>query len=128
TVLPEPRKIMTTSSKRDVYENNGLRFVYASKSDTYRRIARDFDIRPNQLAKYNEKTKKQSLKVGEMVYLEKKKTKGVVTHYFVQPGESLLDVAQKTGMTTKALCSKNRITPTSRLQPGTMLWLVKKKP
>ncbi|MCL2040419.1 MAG: glucosaminidase domain-containing protein [Bacteroidales bacterium] len=128
TALPEPRKIMTTSSKREVYENNGLKFVYASKNDTYRRIARDFDIRPNQLAKYNEKTKKQSLKVGEMVYLEKKKKKGVVTHYFVQPGESLLDVAQKTGMTTKALCSKNRITPASRLQPGTMLWLVKKKP
>jgi len=127
TTLPEPRKIQT-SAGRTVYENNGVKLVYAGKNDNYRRIAKDFNISASKLAKFNEKPKKQSLKVGEMVYLEKKKNKGVVTHYFVQQGETVLDIAQKTGMTTKALCSKNRIIATTTLRQGDMLWLVKKKP
>jgi len=126
--LPEPRKVKTTSCRRDVYENNGVKFVYAHENDTYYRIAQDFDIYSYQLYKYNEKPKSQSVKAGEIVYLEKKKKKGVVTHYFVQQGETILDIAQKTGMTTKALCSKNRIKTTTSLQAGSMLWLVKKKP
>jgi len=128
TTLPEPRKVKTAPCGRAVYENNGIQFVYAGKNDTYRRIAQDFDISASKLAKFNEKRKKQSLKTGEMVYIEKKKKKGVVTHYFVQPGETIWDIAQKTGMTTKALCSKNRISSSSPLQPGSMLWLAKKKP
>ena len=128
TTLPEPRKIKTAPCGRAVYENNGILFVYAGKNDTYRRIAQDFDVSASKLAKFNEKRKKQSLKTGEIVYLEKKKKKGSVTHYFVQPEETIWEIAQKTGITTKALCSKNRITSSSPLQPGSMLWLTKKKP
>jgi LysM repeat protein len=128
TILPEHQKIKTADCGREVFENNGVKFVYAGNNDSYYRIAQDFHIYTYQLYKYNEKPKNQSVKAGEMVYLEKKKRKGIVTHYFVQSGESVLDIAQKAGMTTKSLCSKNRITLYSALQPGTMLWLVKKKP
>ena len=128
TILPEHRKIKTTSRGRDIYENNGLKLVYATKNDNYTRIARDFDMPPRKLAEYNEKPKKHQLKSDEIVYIEKKKRKGVVSHYFVQQGETVLDIAQKTGITTKSLCTKNRISPYTNLQPGTMLWLQKKKP
>jgi hypothetical protein len=128
TTLPEPRKLKTAPCGRDVYENNGVKFIYATENDNYYRIAQDFDIYSYQLFKYNETPKNHTPKAGEIVYLEKKKKKGVVTHYFAQQGETVLDVAQKTGMTTKSLCSKNRISTTTRLQPGTMMWLVKKKP
>ncbi|MCL2511964.1 MAG: glucosaminidase domain-containing protein [Bacteroidales bacterium] len=128
TILPEPRKIKTAPDGRAVYENNGIQLVYAGKNDNYRRIAKDIGTSASKLSKFNEKSKKQPLKAGEMVYLEKKKKKGVVTHYFVQPEETLLDIAQKTGMTTKALISKNRITATTVPEAGSMLWLEKKKP
>ncbi|MDR0364362.1 MAG: glucosaminidase domain-containing protein [Bacteroidales bacterium] len=126
TKLPASHKIMTTA-EREIFEYNGVKLVYANADDDYFKIADDFGIYSFQLFNYNEKPKNHRLSEGEIVYLEKKKKKGAVEFYFVQEGESISDIAQKVGMTTKELYKKNRMKEGDKVIPGTMLWLTKKK-
>lgn len=127
TALPVPRKISVNASGRNIYEYNGIKLTYAKAGDDYFKIADDFDIYSYQLFNYNEKPKKHKLTEGEFVYLEKKKKKGAVEFYVVQPGESINDIAQKTGIATKHLYKKNHMKEGDKAVPGTTLWLTKKR-
>lgn len=126
TELPVPRKTAAASG-RDIYEYNGVKLTYAKAGDDYFKIANDFDIYSYQLFNYNEKSKNHKPAEGEWVYLEKKKKKGPVEFYVVQQGETVNDIAQKTGIATKHLYKKNHIKEGDKIAPGTALWLTKKK-
>lgn len=127
--LPEYEVVgKSTYCGREIYKNNGVKFVFAQSGDTYYNIARDFKIYDYQLFSYNEKSKKSaSLQVGEIVYLEKKKNKSAVDFYFVQPEDNMHAISQKLGVSTKTLYKKNRMQQGEEPAVGTMLWVSKKK-
>ena len=55
------------------------------------------------------------------------KTKGSYSNYSVRPGETLIEVARRTGLSERELAEFNDIPPSARLYPGQVLRLPKGK-
>ena len=109
-----------------IRKNNKNYYVQAKPGDTFSSLAKEFDVSARKLAKYNERSKKDVLQDGEIVYLMKKRTKAdkvfkKKTHT-VEPGESMYSIAQQYGIKLKSLYKKNDLNPeTYRLRVGDKL-------
>ncbi|MDR2810096.1 MAG: glucosaminidase domain-containing protein [Tannerellaceae bacterium] len=96
--------------KRSVYEKHGLRHVLAEDNDTFERLAEDTGLTTNVLRKYNEAPENFPLQKGDIIYLEKKKTKADKPNYdhVVQIGESMYSISQKYGIQVQRLYKINK--------------------
>ncbi len=117
--------VSITESGRDLYENNGVRFIRADIGDTYYNLADELDIYSWQLYKYNETDKKHFLQANEIVYLEKKKKKAEKKYkaHTVQYGETLRSISQLYGIRQSSLMKMNNLIIDSNLPVGTVLKL-----
>ena len=96
-------------NERKIYENNGLKFIYARKDDTFEKIAEDFDIYTWQVYKYNDLDKHDKLRKGQMVYLEKKRNRGNKSYHITREGESMYYIAQMYGIKLNKLLKINNM-------------------
>lgn len=96
--------------KRTVYKTHGLIYVYAESNDSFDAIANDLGFKTKNLRKYNEVPADFPLQKGDIIYLQKKKTKADKPHYdhVVQIGESMHDIAQQYGIRIKNLYKMNK--------------------
>lgn len=97
----------TAVNGRKIYENNGVKCVYAENGDTWAGVASEFGIYGWQVRKYNELTGKDELKAGELVYLEKKRSKAAFDYHVVEPGEDMRNISQRYAVKLKSLCRMN---------------------
>ncbi len=109
------------SRSHPVRRSRGLHYVIAAPGDTYREIAREFDIPEKTLRKYNDATRNR-IKDWEEVYLEEKHDKAPdgVDSATIGDGESIHSLAQRFGMKLATLRSLN---PGAHDRPGTRLRL-----
>lgn len=112
------KTITIGAANREIFINNGVKFIYARQGDTFYKIAQDFNIYTWQVYTYNDLKKKDKLTEGQMVYLEKKKTKGTRNFHTVNPGETLFDIAQHYGIRLKKLCKCNSLDKDAELFPN----------
>lgn len=102
--------------------NNKNYYVIAKRGDTFKSIGKEFGVSYRKLAKYNERDKKDQLEDGEIIYLEKKRTKADKIYkkrpHVVQRGESMYSIAQKYGVRLKSLYKKNDLDPDYKLRVG----------
>lgn len=117
------KPITLSTGNRQVYENNGIKFIYARRNDTFYSIAQDFNIYTWQVFKYNDLKKKDKVVEGQMLYLEKKKSKGKQANHRVQVGETLYEISQNYGIQLKKLCKYNNLDKNARLFPDQLLKL-----
>ena len=93
---------------------NDRYYIIAQEGDTYKTLAKIFDLSRRKLRKYNEVGKFYQLKAGSIVYLQKKQKKAhksLKGHFHVvQPGESLHHISQMYGMRVKTLYKLNDLT------------------
>lgn len=117
--------VSITETGRDLYENNGARFIRADVGDTYYNLADELDIYSWQLYKYNETDKKHFLQANEIVYIEKKKKKADKKYktHVVKYGETLRSVSQLYGIRQSSLMKMNDLIIDSNLPVGTVLKL-----
>lgn len=112
----------TQPTSHPVYMNNSNYYVIAHRGDNFKTIANEYDLSYKKLAKYNERDEKDVLSEGDIVYLEKKRTKADKIYngveHIVKPGESMYSIAQKYGVRLKSLYKKNRFTTDHELQVG----------
>ncbi len=108
---------------RNVYENNRLAMIIARKDDNLIIIARDFNLSVDKLLKYNDLPKPSALKSGQIVYLEHKRRKGVVSNHKIQNGESVYSIAQLHGVKLKILLKRNDLKQGVEPKKGTILRL-----
>ncbi len=110
-----------------VYFNNKNYYVVARQGDTFRQIGKEFDVSYRKLARYNERDKKDILSEGDIVYLEKKRTKAEKEYkkrpHTIQPGESMYSIAQKYGIRLKSLYKRNDLSPDYTPRVGDILKL-----
>lgn len=106
------KKARTVPSKfaRDIYRTHGLIYVIARDNDSFDQIAADLDFKVKKLIKYNEVPEDYPLQKGDIVYLEKKKSKADKPYYdhVVQIGESMHSIAQRYGISIKSLYKMNK--------------------
>lgn len=115
-----------TADKRFIYENNGVRFVYAKEGETPEQLAKDFGIKFKKFCEYNLLSHPDEMVFhsGDVVYLAKLRNKNwKAKKYTVQEGETLRDVALRFAMKPNKILKKNSLDEGTRLRAGQVLWL-----
>ena len=108
------------------YIANGLVYIIVRQGDTWKSISKEFDISRKKLRKYNDLYKGYELKVGDILYLEKKNRRADKEHivHVLRAGESMYSISQKYGIRLKRLYKLNKMSedePTPEV--GTILRL-----
>jgi len=120
--------IGATKSGRPIYENNGVKFIYAKEGDNTQSLAKELSIFQYQLNVYNCRDRKalDTFSEGDFVYIEKlrKQSESRVAHTVVA-GETLRDVALRYAVTIDRIKKYNRMGSDERLRPGRVLLLRK---
>lgn len=110
-----------------VYRINKTYMVIAIAGDTWEKISRETGVSVRKLLKYNERPKGSQLAIGDVVYLQKKRTKADKSlkgvPHVVQPGESLYDIAQHYAVRLKNIYKLNALDPDYVPTPGDLIWL-----
>jgi LysM repeat protein len=112
---------------RKIYVNNNVKLIYARPGDDPRTIAHDLGIHAFQVLQYNELGKNESLKAGQIVYVEPKKKKASVESHTFKKGENMREISQLYGIKLKALYKKNNLSEGHEPEAGTVLFLQKSK-
>ena len=115
-----------TSEGRFIYENNGVRFVYAKEGETPDGMAKVFGIKFKRFCQYNclKHPEEMVFHSGDVVYLEKLRNRNwKAKKYTVQEGETLRDVALRFAVKPDKILRKNGLKEGAKLHSGQVLWL-----
>lgn len=121
-------EIVIGGAERKIWKNNRVKFTLAKKGDNVAKLAKDLDMMPWQLYRYNELSKNDKIIEGQIVYLQPKRRKAEKEFHSVQVNETMYTIAQLYGIKLKQLYRKNRMQPGNQLHVGQKLWLRKTKP
>ena len=108
------------------YIANGLVYIVVRSGDTWKSISKEFDISRKKLRKYNDLYKGYELKVGDILYLEKKNRRADKEHivHVLRAGESMYSISQKYGIRLSRLYKLNKMSEDeSTPEVGTILRL-----
>jgi hypothetical protein len=127
---PEKRSIFElvdmTATKRFIYENNGVRFVFAKEGETPESLAKEFGLKYDRFCEYNllKHPDEMVFHSGDVVYLAKLKNfNWKAKKYTVQEGETLRDIALRFAVKPNKILKKNGLKESDRLSKGQELWL-----
>lgn len=115
-----------TPEGRFIYENNGVRFVFAKEGETPEQLALTFGIRFDRFCQYNclNHPEEMVFHSGDVVYLEKLRNYNwKARKYTVKEGETLRDVALRFAVKPSKILKKNGLQEGIRLTAGMELWL-----
>ena len=115
-----------TSEGRFIYENNGVRFVFAKEGETPETMAKAFGIKFKRFCEYNclKHPEEVIFHSGDVVYLEKLRNRNwKAKKYTVQEGETLRDVALRFAVKPNKILRKNGLKEGDRISKGQELWL-----
>lgn len=92
-------------------KKQALKYVVVQEGDNLRDIAKEFGMRESKLRRANDFTRYQSPQVGDIIYLQSKKSKALPGYetYVVKPGDSLWKISQIYGVTVKSLIRRNNL-------------------
>src|ERR1041385_6096929 len=124
----EPITEVAIVAQRKTSELNRTQYIIAREGDTYRSLAKEFDLMPWQILKYNDLKKTDRSNDGEIIFLKPKRGKAESAYHIMQAGETLRDVSQKYAVKLKALYRYNRVEEGFQPSTGEKIWLNKKKP
>ena len=108
-----------------IYYRNRNYYLVANGGETFKSLAKEVGVSYRKLAKYNERDKKDVLSKGDIVYMEKKRSKAEKMYkgvpHTVRANESLYDIAQLYGIRLKYLYKKNGLPLDYVPRPGDRL-------
>lgn len=110
------------------YEINGKRGILAQEGDSPASIAQRAKVSFEKFMSYNDLKAQDRLNAGEVYYLAKKSRKAQVPFHTVRPNETLWRISQTYGIRLKQLMKYNRLNQLTKLQPGRVMYLRKKRP
>ncbi len=124
----KPKEAIVSTSQRQMYLRNEIRYVRAEEGDTYEKLERLLQVRKWQILKYNDKPSSAPIVAGELIYLQPKRNRNRKHDYhFVASGESLRWISQEYGIQLKQLYKHNELSPGEEPIVGQKIWLRKKK-
>ena len=108
-----------------IYYRNKNYYLVANGGETFKSLAEEVGVSYRKLAKYNERDKKDVLSQGDIIYMEKKRSKAEKMYknqpHVVKANESLYDIAQLYGIRLKYLYKKNGLPLDYVPRPGDRL-------
>lgn len=115
-----------TEEKRFIYENNGVRFVFAKEGETPEQLAKAFGIKMKRFCDYNLLSRPDEMVFhsGDVVYLGKLRNRNwKAKKCTVGEGENLRDVALRYAVKPNKILRKNGLKEGTKLTAGQVLWL-----
>ena len=115
-----------TKNKRFIYENNGVRFVFAKEGETPEDLSKEFRIKMKRFCEYNclRHPDEMVFHSGDVVYLAKLKNKNwKAKKHTVEEGETVRDIALRYAVKPEKILKKNNLQNNTRLKVGQKLWL-----
>lgn len=115
-----------TDNKRFIYENNGVRFIYAKEGETPENLAKELGLKYTKFCDYNllKRPDEMVFHSGDVVYLESlRNSNWKARKYTVQEGETLRDVALHFAVKPNKILKKNKLKEGERLAAGQSIWL-----
>lgn len=108
-ILPPAAVAMTGGHA--VYRSNGVKMLVARSGDSFATLSAVTGIREDKLRYYNDAPEQAGLQPGTIVYLAKKKKKGVRAYpvHIVQEGETLYGISQNYGIQLISLYKMNNL-------------------
>ena len=93
-----------------VYIANDLAYVVARSGDTFKNLAKEFDLKWRKLVSYNDLQRDYTLMPGDIIYLKRKKKKASEAYsiHIVKDGDSMHSISQTYGIRLKNLYKMNR--------------------
>lgn len=125
----EVETTITQSIGRKVYHTkNDVAYILAEEGDTFDKIAKDFEVHPNWIRKYNDLKYRKDFKIekGMRIYVKPKRSKGDEKFHFVE-NETMWEISQIHAVKLKKLYKYNRMTEGTNPEPGQKIYLRKKK-
>lgn len=121
----EEEKSVKEAVMKFLVEVNDVRCTVLYPGQTLSSVAMKYDIPKQKLLEFNETTRESDFKDGDIVFLEKKKSKynGAQDFYRVKEGDSLYDISQQFGIKTASLAKMNDKNLFSALKEGEKLRL-----
>jgi membrane-bound lytic murein transglycosylase D len=110
------------------YKINSLKGVQAETCDDFVNLSYKGDLNTKLFLKYNDLTAKDPLILGNVYYLEAKKSKGEIPFHIVGGEESMWDVSQRYGVKLDVLLKNNRMASNSKLEMGRVVYLQQVRP
>ena len=108
-----------------IYYRNKNYYLVANGGETFKSLAEEVGVSYRKLAKYNERDKKDVVSQGDIIYMEKKRSKAEKMYknqpHVVRANESLYDIAQLYGIRLKYLYKKNGLPLDYVPRPGDRL-------
>ena len=117
------------SVNRTVYEVNGVAYIIANKGDTYKSIAKEYNLFRNELLRFNDLTRHSTLRPGSRIFLQNKKNKAKkhLEVHFVEEGDTYHSISQRYGVKLKSIAKYNHINTEGSPHEGDEIYLRRKK-
>jgi hypothetical protein len=110
-----------------LYYKNNSPFIIVNRFDTYYRIAKAYNLKLEQLYKYNDINPETALlRVDDVLYLKQKQSSTNEDFHIVKYNETPLAIAQMHAIKLKSLTKINKISIVTPLIAGTIIYLNKK--
>lgn len=120
-------KLYTVSLLREIRTTNGVAYIVAGPGDTWRQLAREYNLFRREILRFNDLRQEVPLQAGDIVYLEAKKNESArhLDKHVVEEGETMRGLAQRYAVKMKKLYQYNAMRPGTEPEPGTILNLRK---
>ncbi|MCZ4409360.1 glucosaminidase domain-containing protein [Cryomorphaceae bacterium 1068] len=104
--------------------SNRIKYVVADANYSPEAFANRMDMGPWQIKKYNDLMDNETIKEGQLIYLQPKrgKNRDYDTHT-VKEGETLRGISQKYGVKIKKILKHSELPPNYQIKPGDQLKL-----
>jgi LysM repeat protein len=110
-----------------IHENN-IRYIEVKPTDSFEKLADEFEMGLWQLYKYNDWDKERELFESGILFLQPKRGKAKEDLHIVATGETMWDISQKHGIKLEKLYKKNHMSSTEEPSVGDKVYLRSKKP
>jgi len=123
-----PEFVVTKSSR--IKTRNRIEYIIVKEGETYKSLAKEFDLLSWELFRYNDLPDEAVLVPGQLLYLQPKRSKAEHgnDYHIIKEGETMFTISQFYGIKLKTLYERNHLVPGRVPDQGTELWLRKTKP
>ena len=121
----EEEKSVKNAVQKFLVEVNDVRCTVLYPGQTLSSVSMKYDIPKQKLLEFNETTRESDFKEGDIVFLEKKKSKftGAQDFYRVKEGDTVYGISQQFGIKMADLTKMNKLNLFSTLKEGDKLRL-----
>jgi LysM repeat protein len=119
--------VVSTGGRRQVLMNNRVNYIIVRKGDTFESLTKELGLVPGELPKYNELDKHDTLRAGQILYLQPKRRQAEQgkKEHIVKEGETMYSISQQYAVRLKYLYEMNGMKPGEEPRPGQKIRLRK---